>query len=1090
MKSKILLRPLVSSLFFCSSAVFIQTALAVDWDYGATTAIWADASNWNPDGVPAAGDTVNFTSTGNTPDTITLDTSYQDTGSAINLTFAYGKELAISSGATNELYINSLTVSDAHVYTLDIAKNGSQGNSGSMPQAGATWNIGTNGTLVVKTCWGAKSGATAPILNKSGDGTLKIGDGTSNAVGQYAHLNAQTGTTELGFTSGNAFKGITGISSGATVKITASNPNLTTLNSSYFYGNGVAGVAGTFALNGFDQTIASLSGTSTGVVTNGTASAATLTIGVNGVMNRNSSNGSFAGVIQDGASATLSLNLNPYNTAFVQTLTGANTYSGATTVSRGTLTLKGGSIANSALTMEDGTTLNMGDGSTTLQTISLPSLTQNGTSAIHLDLTTAEADRIDTGDYTYSGGSIVVDIASQPPYLSTYTLVNYSGTLSANPTVTINGLTPGTPYSVNYGAGTNSSITVTFGAPLAWNGDVNGAWDIGATANWLNVATPSTYANTDHVVFDDNATGTTDVVLDASVTPQSVSFENSNWTYTLTGTGDITTPGTFTKSGTGSATIETPLTVQGDVVANDGYLDFINSPEFVQNNPSGSFNVGVITSGRSVIAEMSDDTTITASTFAIGQGGPGGSGTSSNASVNLGATTIIHADSVVVGDNSAQSGSSSLNTAAIGATVEIRATDGTSRADMVVGSKGTGSDYTGGSGTVDFTSSGTTLDALIGTLTLGRHGGGAGNFNNPTSGSFAFNTGTLDATSIVMGVGISPNNKTANGTLTSNGGTIKAGTLTLVQDSGGAIGTATVNLNDGAILEATTVTGQAATNAIINWNEGTLRNLAGGDLTVSNTTLKLPAAVAPRALEASGGDAYFDPGTVIDSSFYSTGSPDLGSFSVTGALTLTDVSLTLHDLDGAPAAMTAGTKLVLIDYSAGSLTGTFDGIADGDSIAVGPNVFEIDYDDPTYSGTAVTLTALVTTTPFEDWLITKGVTPGDPNTAPEEDYDADGLANMVEYVLDTNPNGGTQESLPVSVKSGTDLVVTFTRLTEAGTAGFTSEVEYSETLDGSWTTATAGMIGVVDNGTTEDITVTIPTGGADKLFARLKVTAP
>jgi hypothetical protein len=110
------------------------------------------------------------------------------------------------------------------------------------------------------------------------------------------------------------------------------------------------------------------------------------------------------------------------------------------------------------------------------------------------------------------------------------------------------------------------------------------------------------------------------------------------------------------------------------------------------------------------------------------------------------------------------------------------------------------------------------------------------------------------------------------------------------------------------------------------------------------------------------------------------------------------------------------------------------------------------------------------------------------------DADDDGLANMVEYVLDTDPSNGTSENLPTAQLSpgGENLIFTFTRLKEAGTAGFVSNVEYSETLqNGSWQTATGPMTNITDNGLTETVTVTIPVpSGADSVFARLTVTAP
>ena len=132
--------------------------------------------------------------------------------------------------------------------------------------------------------------------------------------------------------------------------------------------------------------------------------------------------------------------------------------------------------------------------------------------------------------------------------------------------------------------------------------------------------------------------------------------------------------------------------------------------------------------------------------------------------------------------------------------------------------------------------------------------------------------------------------------------------------------------------------------------------------------------------------------------------------------------------------------------------------------------------------------------PFQSWIDSFTSITDPLKKTPQADADEDGLANMVEYVLDSDPSNGTSENLPTAQLSpnGENLIFTFTRLKEAGTAGFVSNVEYSETLqNGSWQTATGPMTDITDNGLTETVTVTIPVpSGADSVFARLTVTAP
>lgn len=137
--------------------------------------------------------------------------------------------------------------------------------------------------------------------------------------------------------------------------------------------------------------------------------------------------------------------------------------------------------------------------------------------------------------------------------------------------------------------------------------------------------------------------------------------------------------------------------------------------------------------------------------------------------------------------------------------------------------------------------------------------------------------------------------------------------------------------------------------------------------------------------------------------------------------------------------------------------------------------------------------SLTVPSPFGSWI--GGYFPGSTNaaeTGTQADPDQDGLANAVEYVLNLNPNSGTQSGLPDAQKIGGNMVFTYSRLKAAVVAGFIPTVEYSTSLAaGNWATATAGMLDVQDNGTTESVTVTIPIPGAvTKLFARLNVTSP
>ena len=92
---------------------------------------------------------------------------------------------------------------------------------------------------------------------------------------------------------------------------------------------------------------------------------------------------------------------------------------------------------------------------------------------------------------------------------------------------------------------TNKFITLVIaGDNPKWTGAANSNWTTAAIASpkdWqlITNASPTDYISGDVVLFDDSASNFTVNVTDATVTPTSTTFNNTNNAYTLNGPGVV-----------------------------------------------------------------------------------------------------------------------------------------------------------------------------------------------------------------------------------------------------------------------------------------------------------------------------------------------------------------------------------------------------------------------------------------------------------------------------------------------------------------------------------------------------------------------
>lgn len=119
-------------------------------------------------------------------------------------------------------------------------------------------------------------------------------------------------------------------------------------------------------------------------------------------------------------------------------------------------------------------------------------------------------------------------------------------------------------------------VDIPASAPLVWNGDVSATWD-DATANWkTNGITGINYQDGDDVIFDDTFSENPAVTLDTTVSPASVTVNNSIATYSISGAGNITGAASLLKLGSGTLILDTDNDYAGGTTLAGGTIQIGN----------------------------------------------------------------------------------------------------------------------------------------------------------------------------------------------------------------------------------------------------------------------------------------------------------------------------------------------------------------------------------------------------------------------------------------------------------------------------------------------------------------------------------
>lgn len=283
--------------------------------------------------------------------------------------------------------------------------------------------------------------------------------------------------------------------------------------------------------------------------------------------------------------------------AYLVTLGGANTYTGSTTVSNGTLAVSAISQGRGAYIVQDGAALDV-PSQTSATTLPMSSLTLGAATGSTLsfsrvlNLTTNPV--ITATNLTLQGANTVTLSPGAFASSGQFPLIKFSGAITGGGTIalgasSVRGL-PGT--IVTNIANSSIDVVIPAGNPVFWTGSAGNVWDIGTTADFKYLGSATTYeeptAPGDAVTFDDTGANTT-VNLSASVSPSLIVVSNATKTYIFTN-NVIAGTGGLLKEGTGMLVLSNGAnTFTGGASVTGGTLQLGNDGSL--NNSSGTLTV-------------------------------------------------------------------------------------------------------------------------------------------------------------------------------------------------------------------------------------------------------------------------------------------------------------------------------------------------------------------------------------------------------------------------------------------------------------------------------------------------------------------
>ena len=518
----------------------------------------------------------------------------------------------------------------------------------------------------------------SPTATASGGGTITIG--STNGFPGTIFTNDYAGNTTINGTAGGTVNSMLRI-------CLAVDNNIMPHGATGNFAGGATGnliLNGTaanrqaiFELDGSSQTINGLISTPASPLNNiiqDSVGGGSLTLG------DNNATATFAGIIQNGLALTKIGN-------GTETLSGPNTYTGNTLVQGGVL------VVNTS--MSSG-----GQGNY--------SVSNNAALGVTV---ASQGSTLTMNNLTFGTSGTALQLAVGTNGNPTAALVNVQGalTLSGNVNISLSGIGltnsggPITLATYNPGLRTGSGNFVLNNSPrvvatlnddkvngivtmnitsadtgVKWKGSSSTNWDISDTGNlnWLTVPSGNAAyyieagSGNDSVLFDDSLTGTSNVNLTTTLTPQSVTVSNSAANYLFAGSGRITGATGLTKAGSGTLTLGSTGNndFSGPIAINGGTLVVSNNAAW-GNTISG---IGALTKIGNSTLTLSGDGTGYFGPVAVGGGTLSvlntiSLATASGITISNGATLDIGNNNVAVGQtNITVSGSGVGGNGAIG----------------------------------------------------------------------------------------------------------------------------------------------------------------------------------------------------------------------------------------------------------------------------------------------------------------------------------------------------------------------------------------------------------------------------------------